>query len=261
MTQMDAVPLYISLRYLPLIVIAILAGIGTLSLFKKHKIFKLAGLSAAWAFYAPVLLALVQVSVGMALLYGGWAAWFYLIWMPLFENPTTAWIVRGRVSPETWALQLIDVVALVFIVLGSALLMVGLAQVFRARLKKMGLVTSGLYSLTRHPQYLGVSILTFAFVLYGRRPIDFIAWITLAFLHLLLAESEERGLEEKFGAKYLKYRERVPFILPLTPNVLRRFFGGFPSHGWMRKVIFIAVYFLAIAILLLVLRPHIQLMR
>jgi len=235
--------------------------VGTLSLFKKRKIFKLVGFSAAWAFYAPVVLALVQISVSMALLYGGWVAWFYLIWAPLLEHPATAWIVRGRLLLEVWALRLIDVVAPMLAIFGSALLMVGFAQVFRARLKKMGLVTGGLYSLARHPQYLGVSILTFAFVLYGRRPIDFIAWTTLVFLHLLLAESEERGLEEKFGAKYLEYRERVPFILPLTLNILRRFFGRFPSHGWMRKVIFIAAYFLAIAILLLVLRPHIGLMR
>lgn len=128
----------------------------------------------------------------------------------------------------------------------------GLAQIVRSKLRKTGFVTGGLYSLVRHPQYLGVNILTFGFVLYGLRPIDFIAWATLVFLHILLAGMEERRLQEKFGKKYLEYKKRVPFIIPFVPNKLKQRFGEPLPGGWKRKTI-IGIYLLTMAILLAVL--------
>ncbi|MEM3421781.1 MAG: methyltransferase, partial [Candidatus Hadarchaeum sp.] len=129
----------------------------------------------------------------------------------------------------------------------------GLVQIIRSKIRGGGLVTAGLYSLVRHPQYLGVNILALGFVLYGLRPIDFIAWANLVFLHAILAEDEEGRLKEKFGQAYLEYQRRVPFLLPFVPHRLRRFFGGLLSTGWKRKAVLIAIYLLALAILIAVL--------
>lgn len=229
-------------------VVIVLAVAGTLSLFWKHQIFKWAGVCVVWAFYAPVLLALVQVSVTMAMIWGGWAALFYVIWAPLRYSGATVWLVQGQIL----GLYHIQWIAPILIFIGSALLVMGLAQIVESKLRKTGFVTGGLYSLVRHPQYLGVNILTFGFVLYGLRPIDFIAWATLVFLHILLAGREEGRLQEKFGNKYLEYKKRVPFIIPFVPNKLMQRFGGPLPGGWKIKTI-IGIYLLTMAILLTVL--------
>ncbi len=237
-------------RPLLLTVVIALAGIGALSLLWKHRIFTWAGVCAAWAFYVPVLLALVQVSIGMAIFYGGWVAFFYGIWAPLLSFEATVWLVRGRIFD---LLHPIQWVAPILILIGSTLLVVGLAQIIRSKLQKTGFVTRGLYSLVRHPQYLGVNILIFGFVLYGLRPIDFVAWANLVFLHMLLAGREEGKLQEKFGKKYSEYKKRVPFIVPFVPYRLRRRFGGLLPSDWKRKAAFIGIYLLTMAVLLAVL--------
>ena len=233
---------------LPIVVIA-LAGVGALSLLWNRRIFTWAGVCAAWAFYVPVLLALFQISITMAILYGGWVAFFYGIWSPLLHFEATMWLVRSSIN----TLYGMRYVAPIFIFVGSVLLAVGLAQIVWAKLKKTGFVTHGLYSLVRHPQYLGVNILIFGFVLYGRRPIDFIAWANLVFLHMLLARREEGKLQEKFGKKYSEYKKRVPFIIPFIPYTLRQRFGGLLPSGWKRKASFIGIYLLTMAVLLAVL--------
>jgi len=233
---------------LPMAVIA-LAGVGALGLLWRHRIFTWAGVCAAWAFYVPVLLALVQVSISMAMIYGGWLAFFYGIWTPLLSFEATVWLVRGRI----FELHHIQWIAPILILIGSALLVVGLAQIVRSKPQKTGFVTRGLYSLVRHPQYLGVNILIFGFVLYGLRPIDFVAWANLVFLHMLLAGREEGRLQKKFGKKYFEYKKRVPFIVPFVPYRLRRRFGGLLPSGWKRKAAFIGIYLLTMAVLLAVL--------
>lgn len=101
------------------------------------------------------------------------------------------------------------------------------------------------------PQYLVVNLLTFGFVLYGPRLIDFVAWVNLIFVHLILAEREEGQLQEKFGKEYLEYKKRVPFTLSFISYRLRRLFGGrYPSLK--RKAVLTAIYLFIMANLITV---------
>lgn len=231
-----------------LIVVALLAA-GVVGIIWTHRALTWAGAAAAWAFYVPVLLALFQVSIGMALIYGGLLALIYGIWAPLLSSDITFWLVRGRISGP----QPLQFIAPVFIILGLIIFLTGLAQIVRSKVHGGGLVTGGMYSLVRHPQYLGVNILALGFVFYGLRPIDFIAWVNLIFLHALLAGSEETRLREKFGNEYLEYQQRVPFMLPFVPRLMRRFFSGLLPAGWKRKAVLIAIYLLVTAALIAVL--------
>jgi len=235
----------VSQPLLPLVIVA-LAGAGAIGLVRRSRALTWAGLCAAWSFYLPVLLAIFQVSIGMALIYGGLLAFLYGIWSPLLSLEATSWLVRGRIS----GLQPLQPAAPALILLGFLLLALGLAQVVRARLRGAGPVTDGLYSLVRHPQYLGVSILTLGFVLYGLRPIDFIAWANLVLLQLILAGAEEAKLQERFGRSYASYRERVPFILPFLPRRLRQRFGGVFPAGWKRKLAIALIYLLVMVALI-----------
>ncbi len=75
-------------------------------------------------------------------------------------------------------------------------------------------ITSGVYSRVRHPQYLagmlshlGVSLLLSAYFSLLVTPVIFIVYI-------LLSRKEEKELINEFGEEYIVYAERVPFIIP-----------------------------------------------
>jgi len=76
------------------------------------------------------------------------------------------------------------------------------------------LLTCGIYGFVRHPQYLGIILLSLGVTIRSLRPISFIAWMTLLFGYLVLASLEERNLIRVYGQRYEEYARRVPFIIP-----------------------------------------------
>ncbi len=120
---------------------------------------------------------------------------------------------------------------LISMLLGYALLFVGIGifiqgwrELYRAHQKKQ-LATTGLYSLVRHPQYMGLFI-----GLFGEGVVH---WPTLfsvglfpliVLVYWLLARSEERRMLEQFGEAYRAYQRRVPMFFPRTGQ-WRKFIG------------------------------------
>ncbi|NIM45324.1 MAG: DUF1295 domain-containing protein, partial [Nitrososphaeria archaeon] len=91
-------------------------------------------------------------------------------------------------------------------------------------LKGKGLVKTGLYSVVRHPQYLGIILAAFGFMFYGSevKLISLFSWVALVSAYIWLARKEEALLQEKYGKEFLAYKRRVPFILPL-PKATRKY--------------------------------------
>jgi len=97
---------------------------------------------------------------------------------------------------------------------GFGIFMQGWRQVHRAR-NENRLVTDGLYSLVRHPQYTGLFIALFGEGIVHWPTVFSVALLPLIVLaYYLLARSEERKVEEEFGDEYREYRKRVPMFIP-----------------------------------------------
>ncbi len=110
---------------------------------------------------------------------------------------------------------------LISMLLGYALLFVGVGlfiqgwrELYRAR-QQDRLVTTGLYSLVRHPQYTGLFL-----GLFGEGVVH---WPTLfsvglfpviVLAYVLLARSEEKRVIKQFGEEYCAYQRQVPMFLP-----------------------------------------------
>ncbi len=133
----------------------------------------------------------------------------------LFAVPQTRWLLR-RVLPSGYYPTLAVFGFLLFLS-GIAIFVVALIQLLRGK----NLVTSGLYSVVRHPQYLGIILATLGLTLSessltgGTRLISLIAWMLLVVAYVWLAYREESSLQEKYGTEFLAYKKKVPFILPL----------------------------------------------
>lgn len=76
------------------------------------------------------------------------------------------------------------------------------------------LVTDGIYSHMRHPQYLGIFIITLAFLIQWPTIPTVVMWPILMIAYYRLALHEDAQLEQKFGDSFRKYRHEVPAFFP-----------------------------------------------
>jgi len=79
------------------------------------------------------------------------------------------------------------------------------------------LVTDGVYSYIRHPQYMGFILMTLGLLVHWATFPLLVMWPILVFQYYRLARMEERDMEEEFGDEYIAYRERVSMFIPF-PN-------------------------------------------
>lgn len=94
---------------------------------------------------------------------------------------------------------------------------------------RKGLIQKGPYKYVRHPQYLGIIIMTFGLTIIclNTSPVfPFInelsneltwvvsIWIIEALVYLLLAEIEDLYLKSKYKGTYLEYKNTVAFMIP-----------------------------------------------
>ena len=81
---------------------------------------------------------------------------------------------------------------------------------------KMGnLITTGVYSKTRNPVYVGIILLSTAALFFSGNTYMYILPIVEFFiLFVWICPYEERMLEERFGDEYLKYKASTHCFLP-----------------------------------------------
>jgi len=83
--------------------------------------------------------------------------------------------------------------------------------------KKSNLVTSGIYSVIRHPIYSGTLLAVLGWTILFKSIISIIYFPLLCLIYLVETILEEKGLIEEYGDQYLDYKKKVtkrliPFI-------------------------------------------------
>jgi protein-S-isoprenylcysteine O-methyltransferase Ste14 len=89
--------------------------------------------------------------------------------------------------------------------LGLSLIAIGWVQIHRAK----GIVTSGIYRYIRHPQYTGIFLFTFGWILHWPSLVTLILWPILIGAYVWLAKQEEKEAVEEFGEAYIEYAKRT----------------------------------------------------
>lgn len=76
--------------------------------------------------------------------------------------------------------------------------------------KASSLVTSGVYTATRNPMYLGLLTFLAAIALFLSNPLSFLLIpVFMAWMTFFQIRTEERALLRKFGEEYSRYREKT----------------------------------------------------
>lgn len=99
--------------------------------------------------------------------------------------------------------------------------------------KDQELATTGLYSRTRNPLYLGSAFLAAGFVIAGR------SWwggtlvaAYFAVFYSVVMRNEAAGLRKRFGAAYDDYAARVPFFFPRFSGAPRQASTPAPTQAF-----------------------------
>lgn len=177
---------------------AALVNLGLLALFGlQHSV-----MARAW-FKRRVRLARPRLVYALATLAA--LAAMGLFWQPM---PEIAWHWRGAVG---MGLYVVWTFGLQLILFGAMSInwreLAGLAEPGPAEFR-----TPFLYTIVRHPIYLGVILTLWATPRMTHGRLLFAAAMTLYIL--IGIQFEERDLERTFGDVYRVYKERVPMLIP-----------------------------------------------
>lgn len=157
-------------------------------------------------------------------------AFIIALYAEMYGFPLTIYLIvrffgldSANVTANLWStlLGMGELGMLISMLLGYALLFVGIGlfiqgwrELYRAR-QQNRLVTTGLYSLVRHPQYTGLFI-----GLFGEGVVHWPTLFSVALFPVivlaygLLARREEKQVLAQFGEEYRAYQRRVPMFVP-----------------------------------------------
>ena len=163
------------------------------------------------------------VAFEIAIMISPFAFFFYAAFNPfllaLNQSPLTRWLTAfflpHMVAPPNEALTLVRISGSVFFVVGMLIFFVCAAQVYIGKLLKKGVATKGLYTIIRHPQYLGLGLAALGLSIMWPRFLTLTLFAVMLFLYYLLAKDEERRLTNRFGKSYVAYMNRTGMFLPL----------------------------------------------
>jgi protein-S-isoprenylcysteine O-methyltransferase Ste14 len=159
--------------------------------------------------------------------YGMYSAFIIALFAEMYGFPLTAYFVAnyfGAVPVEYKpAVELsINVFGVGFalptmMLVGSALTISGLVLVvlgwYQIYSSEEGLVTGGVYRLARHPQYTGILLVTFGWILHWPTLLTLLMWPVLAASYFLLAKEEEDELRKKFPEEFREYSKETPMFI------------------------------------------------
>jgi protein-S-isoprenylcysteine O-methyltransferase Ste14 len=121
---------------------------------------------------------------------------------------------------STWLSEYVSslvrlIVALVVFLMAGWLAFSGLWVVFVNRRETPHVITSGVFSVVRHPIYLGAILAYLGMILLSFSLASVIVWLVIIVFYYFISKFEEKLLLEKFGSEYETYRKRVPMLFPL----------------------------------------------
>jgi protein-S-isoprenylcysteine O-methyltransferase Ste14 len=197
-----------------------------------------------------------------------------IIWIPLLDVhplilrlgdisivPVLAFLILNNLSGRrelTW---------LSISLMGFAVFFIGVVTWFYARLEGRDVIGFWAYRHSRHPQYVGLIMMSYGFMLGSSGFIvmannEFLTttqslpWVVSTLILICVAFTEEIDMLEKHGESYELYLSRTPFMLPLPKIVIsiltapaRWLLGGNFSTSRRKLAYFFVLYFIISVVL------------
>jgi len=149
-------------------------------------------------------------------LISGWG--FFIFWFGTWLAPQPKFTVPFLQVPTLFSIPLLNlIIALPPIILAFWFGLVGVketgletAETHRAK----EIIDDGIYSIVRHPQYLGGLFGHIGFSILFSALYSLIFFPFMIFIVYLISKKEEIELIKEFGDDYEKYKNNVPMLFP-----------------------------------------------
>lgn len=90
----------------------------------------------------------------------------------------------------------------------------GLTIVFAKVREKPVVIRKGVFSIVRHPIYLGAILFYLSLIVVCFSLIAALIWVIIILFYIYLCKHEEKLLIQKFGSDYETYKSETPMLLP-----------------------------------------------
>jgi protein-S-isoprenylcysteine O-methyltransferase Ste14 len=113
------------------------------------------------------------------------------------------------------SVEFIDFIALAFLITGTVILLLSTIKLDKDLVFGLSssathqLQTKGIYSISRHPFYLGFIFILFSSCLFNPHYLNILAFIGAWLIHHFIMIREEQFLSEQYGEEYRQYTKRV----------------------------------------------------
>jgi len=181
-----------------------------------------------YSFYSPTLQALHR--------------WSGTAWLECFVLPHSVITTSTVLETFRW------VIGPYLFSLGLLGFLVTAAQVYTAKIRRKGVVTSGVYRYVRHPQYLSLGVAGLGLLAHWPRMIIGAFYLLMVTAYYFLARSEERRLLTQHPG-YAGYRLQTAMFLPGDPGgrLFRVLFGWMGNQALARGLAVAGVFGIGIA--------------
>lgn len=155
---------------------------------------------------------------------GVYAAFIVSLFVEMYGIPLTIFlgsgVVQGPSAPPTvvatvnvlgttLAMNVWMLLGVVITIIGMNIILIGWWQVYTAE----GLVTDGLYAYSRNPQYAGIILIAFGWVVGWPTILTLALFPILVAAYVHLSRTESANMIETYGEEYARYAENVPLVL------------------------------------------------
>lgn len=106
-------------------------------------------------------------------------------------------------------------IALIVLVISGLLAWTGLKIIFGETREEPQVITTGVFSIVRHPIYLSLILLYLGFILLSLSLLSVLVWILIIVFYYMISRYEEKLLIQRFGSAYEECKKKVPMLLPI----------------------------------------------
>ena len=161
---------------------------------------------------AAAFLAYLAITLEMLFMVTPFALYYYSFYSPLLAGPSSLRVIAWLPAfflPHL-STEILPSLGGFFLLLGLVGFFLSAFQLYYAKFRQRGVAQGGFYKRIRHPQYLFLGLAGLGLLIVWPRFILLLAYINMLWFYYLLARSEERRVEARYGDVYREQMQRLP---------------------------------------------------